>query len=174
MRLPLSALLGGLLLAACGGDPQPPPELLQRGTVSPGEIDPLVADGGWEVVLSGDAGTEVTGDCCVLPFALAREEGEVSAELVFPSMRYAMGAADGGAWQVEACVELVPGAYYYRTALAADDDAGVLWVNRVNPAVPTEASTAVLGQVNVFDVPDGGTCESFDGALHATIPDAGP
>jgi hypothetical protein len=60
-----------------------------------------------------------------------------------------------------------------------DPDAGasyggdVLWFDRVNEAVQTSTSSSLSPRVNVFEAPDGGTCDTFDGSAYARLPDAG-
>lgn len=178
MRGRIAALfvtLGVAAVAACGGGAEPLPDVIERKTTSPGEIDPIVAEEDvFHVDPDGGPGQQgVDGNCCVVPFALSQEEGEAAAALLIHAKRYAMGVADGGGWYVDACVALVSDEYRFEVALPTDDDAGVLWVERTNSAVPTSTSATSPSSVNLFEVPDGGTCETFDGGRYAALPDGG-
>jgi hypothetical protein len=186
---------------ACGGDDPAAPDTLTRGTEGPGPVDPIVA-GAPDAGYPTEPPVEVDGGCCPVGFALTQEQGEVAARLVFPGRTYPMGEADGGGWYVDACVDLVQSDFYFQTALPAegdadagtddggtmadvdggaiaDPDAGagysgdVLWVDRVNEAVETSDSSSLAPRVNVFAVPEGEACDTFDGSAYAQLPDAG-
>ncbi len=165
-----SLCLLGLLAVACG-DPKPPPDLITRPLPADPVVDPITADA--SVPDFRDAGVIIVdGGCCVVPFALAAQEGEVAAVLRFRAGAFDM-ALDGGVWRVDACVEPSATDYYYLAGYPADDDAGTVWLDRVNDAVPTSYTSSVAPVVNVFDVEDEATCSSLDAGVHALVPDAG-
>lgn len=171
LKASLVGLTIGAIGGACGGASEgPPPDVIQRRTVGPGVVDPVSEKEPVfvpfepEEIERGDAG------CCVVPFALAALEGEVAAELVLPDGRREMSRPDGGAWQVDACLELTSAHFYFQVAVPTDDDAGVLWMDRVNPAVASTDDSPYAERVNLLDVPNGGVCESFDGSPYARLP----
>lgn len=166
-----SVLLLSLLVVAACGAPKPPPDPLTRQVPVPPAVDPIVADA--SVPDFRDAGIDlVDGGCCVVPFALSAQAGEVAAVLRFRAGSFAM-ALDGGVWRVDACVEPTATAYYYLAGYPADDDAGTVWLDRVNDAVPTSYVSTVAPAVNLFDAPEAATCETLDAGVHALVPDAG-
>lgn len=171
-RLPLS--LAVLIVAVgCGGKPKAP-DLEQRDLPQNPMVNPVVDQGPGLPDLSDGGVSLVDAGCCVVPFALRSNEGEVAAYLYFPPLGdVAMGKDDAGVWRVNACVPLASDVYVYHVAYPTDDDAGVLLVDRVNDAVPTQFGGGVASEANVFDVGDGGTCGGFDGGIHSSLPDGG-
>ena len=165
----MKALWAGLALTlvACGGKPSAPPELLLRELPANPKIAPIVAPEPGE--FDGGEAFFLDGGCCTLPFALSALDGEVAAALVFQGLRYPM-VKSNNAWRMEACVPLVPADFYYQVALLGDDDAGVLWVDRVNEAVAVSYNSTVGPMVNVFTVPDAGTCATFDSSPYNQLP----
>lgn len=156
-----------LVALACGGPP-PAPEVVTRAIPPNPAVDPLVGDA--SVPDFSDAGTaELDAGCCVVAFALAALDGEVAAVLQFRSATHAM-ELDGGVWRVSACVEPAPNVYSYQTAWSAADDAGLVWLDRVNDAVPTSSGSSAA---NVFDAPANATCATLDASVHGEVPDAG-
>lgn len=160
-----------LALTACGSGAPKTPELLQRelpsGKVEPVKsnqpyVDPLDAGGGFV-----DAG------CCNVQFALRASAGEIDARLVFADQSYPMDQSDAGIWQGTACRQPKPDRFYFQVGFYADDDAGILYVDRVNNALPVDLGGAVAPEVNVFEVADGGVCASIDAPRYVSLPDAG-
>ena len=45
-----------------------------------------------------------------------------------------------GAWRADACLPLEDNFYYFNAGYPTDDDAGVLWVPRINPQAPSSAA----------------------------------
>lgn len=164
------ALLSLFVVVACGA-PKPPPDPLTREVPVTPVVDPIVADA--SVPDYRDAGVDLLdGGCCVVPFALAAQAGEVAAMLRFRAGSFDM-VLDGGVWRVDACVEPAATEYYYLGGYPADDDAGTVWLDRVNDAVPTSYTSSVAPVVNLFDAPASATCDTLDAGVHAQVPDAG-
>ncbi len=152
--------------------PAPAPDLVKRDAVAADSTttrvgarndEPVFVDGG----VPADAGL-----CCVVRFALRQEVDEVGARVVLGSQLFPMGA-DGGVWWVDACAPLRSDVYLYEVAFPTDDDAGVLWFERVNEGAPTSSVSSVAPVVNVFDSGDAGSCQALDARVHASLPDAG-
>ncbi|MBX7097153.1 MAG: hypothetical protein K1X89_05545 [Myxococcaceae bacterium] len=167
----MAAVLASALLA-CGGSPKAP-DLITRdlpaGEVGPNvtkvmPTDPLAAGGGFL-----DAG------CCVVRFALPHETDQVDARLVLPTGKYPMDDFDAGYWSGIACLPPSANYFYFEVGYPTDDlDSGtLLYVERVNDALPVQTGTPYADQVNVFEAPDGGVCGGIDAAKYLSLPDAG-
>ena len=137
-----------MVVAGCGGE-TPNHDWLTRTVPTKTVVEPTVAETEYPDYTDGGA-VVLDGGCCNISFALAAQPGEVAATLLFQSDSFAM-ALDGGVWRVDACVAPDPNVYYYQAAYPADDDAGVVWVDRVNDAAPESYSSSVASVVNVFD-----------------------
>ena len=160
-------------MVACAKPAEVAPELVKRGLPTQPDGTPIQAAPGGETFFDPDAGSTIldTG-CCTVSFALVAHPGEVAASLLFQSERFDM-ANDGGIWQVNACVELSHNVYSYQTGYTSDDpqsDAGLVWVDRVNDAVPEDFTSSVASVVDVFDVPDAAVCGMVDLGIHGRVP----
>ncbi len=167
------ALAVGASFAGCGGCGEDPtaPEVIRRDAPGRDDADPVVATTSYTDY--SDAGlTVLDGGCCLVAFVLPQTVGEAAAQLVFRSDVFAM-SLDGGIWSVSSCVQPEPTYYYYQVGYPADEDAGMLWVERVNDGAPTSQSTSVAPEVNVFDAPAGATCATLDAGAHSQLRDAG-
>jgi hypothetical protein len=175
------AAVAALFASACGSKPAAPPDVITRD--APGREPVKPVDSTDEDPYSIDAGASLAVDsgCCTVPFALAAREGEAVAQLLFGIATYPMTKVDS-TWRVEACVPLATTTYFFQGGYLADDDAGVLWVDRVNDSVPVSLMNTSIAEVNVFDVGEATTCSRFDGGVHgstwfetdAGFADAGP
>ncbi|MDP2274325.1 MAG: hypothetical protein Q8N23_04500 [Archangium sp.] len=168
-------LASALAWVACGPTIPPAPDLIQRPAPSPGVVmgqttptdDPTQRPPPVEEAVLADAG------CCTV-FGLSAAPGEVAAQLVIDGSRVPMESNDAGVWFATRCVGPASFEYYFEVGYPADDDAGVVWVDRINEAVPASNDSLLAPAVNLFAFPDGGTCEQFDVAPYAAVPDAGP
>ncbi len=160
-----------LLVLACGSKPPPPPDVIERGLPGRDMVMPTVAPGPYFDLDDAGFAPADGGLCCPVQFALAASD-ERSARLVFPSATFDMTRAPG-AWTTTACVPPTDTVYFFEIGYPTDDDAGTLWVNRVNDAVTVSRTTGFAPEVNLFLGADGGTCAGLDTAIYATVPDAG-
>lgn len=170
----LALVLVTLALAGCGGKPKAP-DIVERQLPGSAMVAPVVSALP-AVADFADAGqTIVMGVCCVVPFALTRRSGEVSASVYVPSLGdVAMAQDDAGVWRVKACLPLASDVYVFHVGYPADDeDGGVLLVDRVNDALPTQYGGGVGPVVNVFAVGDAGSCNDLDTRPYSTLPDGG-
>lgn len=159
-----------LLLTACG-DPEKPPEVIQR-ELPTDKVKPIIAEAPYQDPLAQGGGLLDAG-CCTVSFALSSSEPELSARIVFPHQQYPMDRDDGGIWRGVACLDPRPEVFYFQVGLLADDDAGILYVDRVNEALPVDTSGGFAPAVNRFEGADGGVCAGIDAARYVTLPDAG-
>ena len=162
-----------LWLVACGSTP-PAPDLIRRPTESPGAVTPMTTpEDNPDTHEPPQIDPQLADAGCCVTFALSHEADEVDARLIIDGRTLPMEDADAGSWSVGRCIG--PGAreFYFEVAYATDDDAGVLWVQRINDAVSSSTDSALAPAVNLFDFPDGGSCEGFDGTAYASLPDGG-
>ena len=162
-----------LLVLACGTKPTHPPDLVERElpgnqvimpTVLPFITDPDLHDAGPNFVDGGLL-------CCPVQFALAATD-ESMAQVVFSSETFAMSRSNG-IWTTTACVAPTTTVYFYQVGYPTDDDAGILWINRVNDAVPVSNVSTIAPEVNLFIGADAGTCQDLSTGIYGTVPDAG-
>ncbi|MBX7097733.1 MAG: hypothetical protein K1X89_08475 [Myxococcaceae bacterium] len=167
-------VLFAVLAAACGGKPVAP-ELLTRDLPAPTAPDPVKAGERYPSAPQVPSGTIADAGCCPVVFALAaRSPFEDSAALVATTRRFEMARADGGPWQVTACMPMQSALYWYEVGYLAADDAGVLVERRINEAAPIDTGSPQALEFNRFTFPDdGGTCSALDAAPYAQLPDAG-
>ena len=167
-------VLAALLAAACGGKAGAP-ELLTRDLPAPTAPDPIKAAQTFPGDSPGPSGTLADAGCCPVAFALAsRSPSEDTVALVATSRRFDMARADGGSWQVTACMPMQSTLYWYEVGYVAPDDAGVVVERRINEAAPIDTTPNQALDFNLFTFPeDAGTCSALDATLHGRLPDAG-
>lgn len=167
------SLLAVLAVVACGKRPDPElatKELQQSGpTTNPGDPkefldESLIPDSG--ALFQFDAGV-----CCPVDFvvaALQPEETAAELELHLERRRVPM-TKTAGQWRTTACVLLDPQRYHYRIGIDfAGADAGLFWLERVNPGAPV--SQGLTGLQNDFDPNGANTCAQLDAGVHGVDP----
>lgn len=166
------SLLLPLALLACGSSPKAP-DPITRPADSQGPITPVTSNPAPIDPLDAGVGVFDAG-CCTVPFALPAHDGETQARLTFPAAGpFDMYEDDAGVWRIDACVPLVGDVFVFQVGFPTDDDAGVLWLDRVNDTIPTSTASSLSETVNVFSIGDGGACTDIDPSAYDQLPDAG-
>lgn len=159
-----------VLLVACGNTPKDPEVIVRE--LPARQVSPTVVDTPYVDPLDAGGGVLDAG-CCLVPFALTSTLDEITARIVFPNQTYPMDRDDAGVWRGAACLPPRPEYFYFQVGFLADDDAGVLFLDRVNESLPVETSGGFAPAVNLFEGGDGGVCSGVDLTRYVTLPDGG-